>query len=107
MESAEPDVAVQHLSVQHIRRADEAGDERGGGFVVDLVRAADLFDLAFVHDDDLVGELHRLLLVVGDQQAGHAQLTVKLIEPATQVLADLRIERAERFVQEQDLRARC
>ena len=59
-----------------------------------------------MHHDDLVGELQRLLLVVGDEQARHAELAVQLVEPAAQVLAHARVERAERLVEQQHLRPR-
>ena len=80
------------------------GDERRGRVVVDLRRRAHLLDLALVHHDDLVGELQRLLLVVRDEEAGHAELAVELVEPAPEVLADPCVERAERLVEQQHLR---
>ena len=56
-----------------------------------------------MHHDDLVRELERLLLVVGDEQAGHAELAVELVEPTPEVLADLRVEGAERLVEQEHL----
>ena len=47
---------------------------RGG---IDLDRRADLLDAAAVHDDDAVGERHRLDLVVGDVDGGDAELRVQ------------------------------
>ncbi len=46
--------------------------------------------------DDLVGDLERLLLVVGHEDGGQADLVVELAQPAAELLADLGIERAER-----------
>ena len=63
----------------------------------------DLLDLALVHHDDPVGELERLVLIVGDEQARHAELAVELVEPLAQVLADARVERAEGLVEQQHL----
>ena len=73
------------------------------GLVVDLVGRSDLLDAAVVHDDDLVGELERLLLVVRDEQAGHAQLAVEVVEPGSQLLPDAGVQRAERLVEKQHL----
>ena len=94
---------VDDLAVQDVGRADEPGDERRGGIVVDLAGRAHLLHTALVHHDDLVRELQRFFLVVGDEQAGDAELAVQLVEPAAQVLAHLRVERAERLVEQQHL----
>ena len=56
-----------------------------------------------MHHDDLVRELERLLLVVGDEQTRDAELAVQLVEPAAKVLAHLRVERTERLVEQQHL----
>src|SRR3954454_9073980 len=99
--------AVDNLTVQDVRRSHEARDERRNGLVVDLGGRADLLHLALVHHDDLVGKLERFLLVVRHQKARHAELAVKLVEPTPEILADLRVERPERLVEQQDLRLRC
>jgi len=91
---------------KHIRGSDKRGHERRGGLVIDLVSRSHLLDLAVVHDDDLVGELERLLLVVRHEEAGDAQLPVKLVEPVPQLLADACVEGAEWFVEQEHLRAR-
>ena len=101
-DDAEVHVTVHDLAVQDVGRAHEARHERRGRVVVDLVGRADLLDLALVHHDDLVRELQRLLLVVGDEEARDAELAVELVEPAAQVLADARVEGAERLVEQQD-----
>ena len=61
--------------------------------------------LPCLHDHDRLGQLQRLLLVVGHQQARHAQLAVQVVQPPPELLADARVQRAERLVQQQDLRA--
>ena len=60
--------------------------------------------LPLVHDDDAVGELERLFLIVGDEHARQMNLLVKAPQPAAQLLPDLRVERAERLVEQQHLR---
>ena len=59
-----------------------------------------------MHDHDPVRQLQRLFLVVCHQQAGHAQLAVQLVQPRAKLLADAGVERAERLVEQQDLRTR-
>jgi len=83
--------------------AEELEDEGGGGFVVDLLGGADLLDAGVVHDDDLVGEFEGLFLVMGDEDGGEVDAFLKVEEPAAEFLADLGVERAERFVEEKDL----
>ncbi len=84
--------------------ADEGEHEGRSRPVIDVVGRADLFDLALAHDDDAVGKLQRFLLVVSDEDGGVAGAIVKLAQPAAQFLADLGIERAEGFVEQQDAR---
>ena len=86
---------------QRARLADEAVDEGRVRRVVDLVGGADLLDPALAHDDDAVGEFQRLFLVVGDEDGGVAGGVVDFAQPAAQLAADLRVERAERLVEQE------
>ena len=54
-----------------------------------------------VHHDDLLGHLHRLLLVVGDEDGGHVDLPVQPPEPFAQLGANLRVQRPEGLVEQQ------
>ena len=56
------------------------------------------------HDDDEVGELHRLVLVVGDEDGGEAGLVVDFAQAAAELLADAGVERAEGLVEEEHAR---
>ena len=84
--------------------AQELVDERRRRALVDLVRRADLLDLAVAHHHHPVGELQRLLLVVGHEHRGQAHLLVQPAQPAAQLLPDLGVERAERLVEQQHAR---
>ena len=64
-------------------------------------RRGDLLDLAAVHHHDLVGDVHRLLLVVGDDDRRRVRLLVQPPQPHAQLGANLRVERAERLVEQQ------
>ena len=74
------------------------------GLLEDLARRAHLLDLPVVHDDDPVGDLEGLLLVVRDEDAGDVDLVVQAAEPLAELLAHLGVERAEGLVEEEDLR---
>src|SRR5207248_1392399 len=54
------------IEVEDVHRADEVGDEIGGGMLVDLAWRAELLDAAAVHDGDAVRHRERLFLVVRD-----------------------------------------
>ena len=72
--------------------------------VVEVGRLAGLLDRAVVHDHDLLGDVHRLLLIVGDEDRRHVDLVVKAAQPLAQLGAHPRVERAERLVEQQHLR---
>ena len=74
------------------------------GRLVQLARRAGLLDPAVVHDDDLLGDLHRLLLVVRDEDRRDVDLVVQPAQPLAQLGADLGVERAEGLVEQQHLR---
>ena len=57
-----------------------------------------------VHDRDAVGDLHRLLLVVGDEHGRDVDLVVQAPQPRAQLGAHLGVERAERLVEQQHAR---
>ena len=97
-------VRAHELLAEPAHRPDEPHHELVRRPVVDLARRADLLDRAGVHDRDPVGDLHRLLLVVGDEHGRHALLVVQPPQPGAQLGADGRVERAERLVEQQHLR---
>ncbi len=68
---------------------------------LDLGGRAALLDAAGVHHHDAVGDLERLLLVVGDEDRRHRELVVELAQPAAQVAAHGGVERAEGLVEQE------
>src|SRR5262249_27747627 len=80
---------------QRVGLAHEACHERRRRTIVDLVGRADLLDLAAIQHHDAVGELDRLLLVVGNEDGGVTGAVVDLAQPAAELAADLGVERAE------------
>ena len=84
-----------------VRRADEPGDEPGRGALVDVFGIADLFDLALRHHRDAVAHHERLFLVVRDVDERDADLALDAHELELHLLAELEVERAERFVEQE------
>ena len=83
-------------------RADEAGDEEIVGIVVERQRRADLLDAAVAQHDDLVGQRHRLDLVVRHVDHGGAEALVQLGDLDAHLHAQLGIEIGERLVEQED-----
>ena len=77
--------------------------KRVAGRCVQLVGSPALQQAAEVHHADSVGERERFLLVVRDQHGRDLQLALNLADRAPQLFADLRVERAERLVEQQHL----
>ena len=88
----------------HLRRADEAGYEFVGRIVVKLHRRADLLDPAGVQHHDLVGERHRLDLIMRDIDHRRLQPPVKLGDFQPRIDAQRRVEIGQRFVEQEQFR---
>ena len=86
------------------RLANEGNDERRRRPIVEFLRRADLFDAALVEHDDAIGELHRFVLIMRDEDGRQSGLLVHVAQPAAQILAHARVERAEGLVEQQHAR---
>ena len=73
--------------------------------LVDLGRGADLLDPALVEDRDAVAHREGLVLVVRDVDERDPDLALDPLQLDLHPLAELQVERAERLVQQQHLRA--
>jgi hypothetical protein len=62
---------------------------------VHVVGRADRLDATLVEDGDAVGEFEGLVLVMRDEERGVAGVVRQVAQPAAEVLADLRVQRAE------------
>ena len=69
----------------HWRRPDEFRDKAAGGMFVELHRCADLFDLAFGHNDNPVGKTHRFDLIMGHKDKGCAKAAVQALQLGAQL----------------------
>jgi len=72
--------------------------------LIEVARRADLLDRAVVDHHDLLGHLHRLLLVVGDEHGRHVDRVVEASQPGAQLLSHGGVERAEGLVEQQHAR---
>ena len=97
----EPSHDLVHCQFEHVERADEVRDERRSRMLVDLARAAYLLDLTAVHDRDAVGHRKRLVLVVGDVHERRSQLGLDPLQLELHLLAQLHVQRTQRFVEQQ------
>src|SRR3954453_9094851 len=68
---------------------------------MDLIRCSELLQASIAQDRDTVGQLQRLILVVGDEDRGLARALVDIAQPASEVFPHLRIQSPEGLVQEQ------
>ncbi|MPL88368.1 hypothetical protein SDC9_34388 [bioreactor metagenome] len=97
-------LAAQDPAGQEVGGADEIRDIGRGGVVIKLLRAALLGDAALLHHHDAVRHHQRLGLVMGDHDEGDADLLVQVLHLDLHLLAEFRIERRERLVEQQHLR---
>src|SRR3954471_12815549 len=67
-------------------------DEGRGRLLISLLRRADLLDPALAHHHDAVGQRHRLVLVVGDEDRGGADGALDLAQLDLHLLAQLGVE---------------
>ena len=89
------------MRLDDIGGADEFGDEAVGRREINLARRADLGDGAFAHDDDAVAERHGFGLVVRHIDRGDAEHAQQPVEFAAQPVAQSRVERGQRLVEQQ------
>src|SRR5690606_26686920 len=101
---AEADALNRLSSEQQVRRAEERRDESSRGARIQFVGSSRLEQAAEIHDADAIRERKRFLLIVRDQNRRDLELALHLTNRAAQLFADLRIERAERLVEQQHLR---
>jgi hypothetical protein len=74
------------------------------GIVINLVRLADLLDMAHRHDDDPIGQSQSLGLVVGDINHGRPEPMVQKLDLTAHRRAEFGIEVRERLVEKEDFR---
>ena len=91
-------------AVQRVVFADEARDERRRRLVVETVRRSDLSDVPAFEYRHAIRHRQRFALVVRHIDDGDAEHLVDLLQLDLHVLAQLLVERAERFVHQNERR---
>ena len=101
--AAEVDQKVlEHDAVDNVGVTDKAGDKGIFGFVVNILRGADLLDLTAGHNNDGIRHGQSFLLIVGDVDEGDVHFTLQALQLQLHLLAQLEVKRAERLVKQQD-----
>ena len=98
-------VAGTHRAFEEVGGAHEVRDETASRELIDLRRRPDLHDLAAVHDRDARRERHRFVLVVGHDDEGDADLMLQIHELELGLLAQFLVQRRQRLIEQQHLRA--
>ena len=71
---------------------------------IQIARRIELLDMAAAHQTDPIGHHERFLLVMRDIQDRHAEQLVQMLDLQLHLLAQLLVERAERFVHQHEAR---
>ena len=90
------------LDVEEGGFAEELTDEAATRAFVNGARRVDLTQATLMDHGDAVGHGQRLALVVRDADCGHAETFVQGAEFDLHMVAQLLVERRERFVHQQD-----
>ena len=93
-----------HRAGQQVGLSDEARGKARGRPFIDFLGRTDLLETPVMHDGDAVGHVQRLFLVVGNINKGNAQLFLQRLQLGLHLAAKLQIQRAQRLVQQQDVR---
>jgi hypothetical protein len=101
---AEADAVGGLACEQQVRGTQESCDESRGGLRVQVVGVAHLEQPPMIHDANRIGQRKGFFLIVRHQDRGDPELALHRADGPPQFFADLCIQRAERFVQQQNLR---
>ena len=89
---------------EYVDIANESSDEPRCRRKVDVTRRADLLDAPFPHDRDPLRHDHSFVLIMRDENESRAELALHADQLELRLLAQLAVERGERFVEQQQLR---
>ena len=94
-----------HLAPKQVALANESGGEQRLRMLVHFLRRADLFHPSLPENHNPGGHIQGFLLIVGDIEEGDAHFLLHPLQLRLHLLAQLQIQRAQRFVQKQHLGA--
>src|SRR5271169_4777201 len=93
---------LRNLRFNKIALTDKLRDKRRKRPVEYFSRRPFLLDAPLVHDENFIGNFKRLVLIVSDEQCRDTSLFMKLQNPFPQFLPHLRIECAERLIEQKN-----
>ncbi len=94
----------RQLALEHVHLADEVGHEPRVGIFIEVAGRGDLLQQAPVHHRAAAGHGQGLVLVVGDDQEGDADLLLKLGQLRAHGFAQLGVQGRQGLVQQQHAR---
>src|SRR5262249_210408 len=94
-----------YVAFQEVYLSDEVGYRSGSWMLVNGGWSINLQHLTRGHDGYPVGHAQRFPLVMSHQQSGQAEPVVDALDADPELVPELKIERRQRFVQQQDLGA--
>ena len=94
---------VRDHALERVYRADEVGDEAAVREFVNLIGLTNLQEAALFHHGDAVGQRHRLLLVVRDDNESNPKLVLNVHEFELRLLTQFLVQGRERLIQQQHL----
>ncbi|MNY07837.1 hypothetical protein D3C86_1406590 [compost metagenome] len=100
---ADIDLAAARHAGDPVGIAQKTHDEGAVRLAADLLRRALLYDFALIEDDNTIGKIERLFLVMRHENRGDAERIVNLAQPAAKVAAHIGVQRSERLIQQQHL----
>ncbi len=89
---------------QDIELADETGDLQSLGLFIQFKRRAGLGDSSFAHHRHLVSQREGLILIMGDDEKGEAQLLLEIFQLDLHLLAQALVERPQGLIQQEQPR---
>ena len=98
---------IEHLIIlDHRRLSEKSRRKRSIRILVNLQRRSLLLDTSPVGNDDLIRHLNGLVLIMGNENTGDSQFLDHILQPASKLCTDLRINGSKRLIQEKQLRIR-
>ena len=97
--------SLQHLRVHNADLADEVGNKTIFGETVNSGGFVKLLDFSLVHHCNAVRQCQRLILGVGDEHECDPSFFLQIDQLDLHLLPQLRIQRPQRFIQQQQARA--
>ena len=94
-------VRAYPVTVVQRRWSEEGRHELIGWVVVASGRRPHLLEIAVSDDRNLVSDLHRLFLIVGDEHGGDLHLFDEISQPTAKLFSNLGIKGTERLVEEE------